>query len=798
MDEENYRRHFRALTSFSPHDYQLRVARRLFEGRNLLLRAPTGAGKTLAVLAPFFAEGWKAKPCRLIYALPLRTLAQGIYREAESLALKLGRSVTLQTGDQPDDPFFDRGDVIITTYDQILSGLLCAPYGLSARLHNVNAATIAGALVILDEFHLMAPDQAFLTAVAGTHLFKDLCQSVWMTATATAPLQNMLRSVLDVITVPEDPTIERALLDSLPAVTSVTRTLVCECEPLTAQSILNNFNGRSIALVNTVDRAQLLFDALREKLGVGSAIQLILLHSRFFQADRRQKETLVNSLFGPKATGEQAILVATQVIEAGLDISCDQLHTELCPMNSLVQRAGRCARFPGQRGTVHVHPLPAVSRAWLPYGNLDGEATVLARTRELLSGVRSLRLDPVLLEEWIQQVHAKDDEQAVRPGLQSRTEDVLDLVFQIAVRRNSAGVAHLIRGDDNESIRALISAEEDLPQTPGQRESISLPRWSLAPHLNCADARGWYWDGTDDSPWKPLTSSSQLAATYAVCLDPRVARYDADCGLRLGLPGKIVSPRRVEPKRPGYAPLREESWLNHARMVASEAERRVARQGGPGTLLAAGLTRRYGLSPNHLRVAARASGALHDLGKLQMPWQEWAKAIQSSKDPSYRMTVPLAHTDFDPDNPSDRQRERSLPKRRPPHAVASAYWSLSVLEDLYSGLPENMRFHIVSASLAAIVSHHGGFLPGDSGLDLGIFPFIAGWKVMLEQSTGCRPHEKNVTELAKYSDKKGLLSQCLDATTGRAKLARWWPLVAYLMRIVRLSDQRATSEWTCG
>ena len=54
--------------------------------------------------------------------------------------------VTLQTGEQPDDPFFDRGHIIVTTYDQVLSGLLCGPYGLSNRLHNVNAAAIAGAL----------------------------------------------------------------------------------------------------------------------------------------------------------------------------------------------------------------------------------------------------------------------------------------------------------------------------------------------------------------------------------------------------------------------------------------------------------------------------------------------------------------------------------------------------------------------------------------------------------------------------------------------------------------------------
>jgi CRISPR-associated endonuclease/helicase Cas3 len=143
LNEESYRRHFSTVTSFSPHDYQVEVAKWLYDGRNVLLRAPTGAGKTWAALAPFVWEDWTARPARLIYALPLRTLAQGIYREALDLARRLSKPtepelnessrevvspfVTIQTGEQPEDPFFDRGRIIITTYDQLLSGLLCGP-----------------------------------------------------------------------------------------------------------------------------------------------------------------------------------------------------------------------------------------------------------------------------------------------------------------------------------------------------------------------------------------------------------------------------------------------------------------------------------------------------------------------------------------------------------------------------------------------------------------------------------------------------------------------------------------------
>ena len=812
--ESDYRSHFERLTELQPFDYQIEVARLLFDGRNVLLRAPTGAGKTWAVLAPFLFDAWKARTTRLIYALPLRTLAQGIYEQARRAAESLGHPteptfdengrekiaayVTLQTGEQPDDQFFDRGRIIVTTYDQVLSGLLDGPYGLSDRLHNINAAAIAGALVVFDEFHLMPAQKAFLTAAAGLHLFRDLCQSVWMTATATHPLQAVLREALDTVPVPATPEETARLHAELPSVREVRRVLVFEDAPLVTDAVLKFVEGRSIVLANTVGRAQDLYQAISAEVQRrGLKIPVLLLHARFFKQDLWKKEADLRKLFGRDAAGS-AILVATQVIEAGIDISCDHLHTELCPMNSLVQRAGRCARFPKETGTVHVYPLPNDPRSWLPYGDPGGEDPALSRTRELLARVGAAVIDPKITAEWVEEVHSADDAHAVQILWTVRERECLDRIHRKAILRdNGFGVADLIRGDDNDSLRVIVACEENRPETPAKREAISLRRWSLVQYLDGIHELGWFWDSASDEPtWRPLRTRDDLSLTYALCLRPEFAQYTEDAGLIVGIPGNKESPLREPPRRPGYAPLREETWVHHARCVADEAARRMERECQPDGLLAAGLSARYQLSRPAVLEAARACALLHDLGKLQAGWQEWARAAMHAKRPSYVFDAPLAHTDFNSEDEQDRQREREVSKiaPRPAHAPASAFYSLKLIPKLVPQTPDSIRKQVASACLAAVLAHHGGWVPGREKFAHMIGELAVAWKSVLSETLGDAFESDRLLWPAQQPDRHGLLSEFLNSTVSPDALTDWWPLVGYLTRTLRLSDQRATAE----
>jgi len=807
FNEQLYRQHFERTTERQPFDYQVEVARLLFGGCNVLLRAPTGAGKTWAVLAPFLFDRWKARPTRLIYALPLRTLAQGVFEEARKAAFKLahktvGPFVTLQTGEEPNDQFFDRGTVVVTTYDQVLSGLLDGPYGLSDRLHNINAAAIAGALVVFDEFHLMPAQKAFLTAVAGLHLFRDLCQSVWMTATATKPLEKVLREALNTAQVPATPEETDRLHSELPSVRNVSRNLQVENSELSASAVLKFPEGRSIVLANTVARAQDLYRNIAQALhDEHSDTPVLLLHSRFFKQDRQKKEAELRKLLGPGAKSP-AILVATQVIEAGIDISCDHLHTELCPMSSLVQRAGRCARFPFETGIVHVYNLPDEARSWLPYGDLNDEDPTLGRTRQLLARIGSAVINPKITAEWVEEVHAADDAQALRTPWVSRVTECVDRIHRKAILRDrKIGVADLIRGDDSDSLRVIVAYEKNLPETPAKREAISLARWSLARHLDSVREIGWFWDSTGDEPiWRSLRSPDDLRLTYALCLRPEFAQYTEDAGLILGISGATESPPREPPPRPGYAPLKAETWIDHARRVAAETARRMDRECSPDGFLAVGLSARYQLSRPAVLEAARACALLHDLGKLQAGWQEWARAAMHAKRPSYVFDAPLAHTDFNSDDPQDRQREREVSKiaPRPAHAPASAFYGQAPIVEMLATAPPVLLRQLAAACLSAILAHHGGWLPPPEkgGIGMGIQKLDGTWIASLGE-LDLFALDPEVRSLTNDSNKYRRMQELLKCVEHQKHMANFWPLIAYLTRVLRLSDRRATSEHSC-
>lgn len=97
----------------------------------------------------------------------------------------------------------------------------------------------------------------------------------------------------------------------------------------------------TLAIVNRVKRAQDLHSALERSIKQRERPLpvLALVHSRFRPADRKREMDKVAS-----CETQDIIVVATQAVEAGVDISAAVLFTELAPWSSMVQRFGRANR----------------------------------------------------------------------------------------------------------------------------------------------------------------------------------------------------------------------------------------------------------------------------------------------------------------------------------------------------------------------------------------------------------------------------------------------------------------------
>lgn len=128
---------------------------------------------------------------------------------------------------------------------------------------------------------------------------------------------------------------------------------------------------KTLIVVNQVQRAQKIYGELKTLLDLDDS-KIVLLHSRFTNLDRKENEERAISLLPHKCNGQlvipdtSGVVVSTQVLEAGIDFSAELLLTELAPADSLIQRAGRCARYEGEKGEMIVFPVED-EKGYLPY-----------------------------------------------------------------------------------------------------------------------------------------------------------------------------------------------------------------------------------------------------------------------------------------------------------------------------------------------------------------------------------------------------------------------------------------------
>jgi len=777
--------------------FQTKPAEYLLNSKNVILQTPTGSGKTKAALFPYLLARQQGLdfPRRMLYCVPMRVLARSFLDDLKKDERYAALDARLQTGEQQDDRWL-KGEITFATIDQVLSSFLNIPYSLSLRQSNVNAGAVVSSYLVFDEFHLLDPSSTLPTTLEMLRMLKGITPFILMTATFSGKMLDRLASLLEAEVV----TVSKEELPRVPTQKDKRRQFHRIEAPLTAEAVLKHHRTRSIAICNTVERAQKLYEGLCTC--TGSGVQIILLHSRFLREDRLKKEDDVRRLFGKdREKGGSVILVATQVIEVGLDITCEVMHTEVAPASAILQRAGRCARFEHEKGDVYVYQVPLNRRGepnYVPY--VSEQATLTWKTWEALPLFEKENMDFLAEQCLVNQVHADADGRMLN-GLEQAHYDHHKKMKK-AIGQQEIGLARsLIRHDD--SVTVLVHPDPMAIENPYDLEGFSLFYGTLHGQLKEWQEVGlpneempWLLkyprekDNKEDEDrpifydWIPVRDHQELKCSAIHVVNPLLIKYDSCLGFRFAFGGGFQSPFQrsqaagtgVEQQR-GY---RRESYQEHIQKMLAVYQTRLSVE---MAYAASRLEQQIGLPARSLDLAVRLSIALHDVGKMDRRWQGWAKEWQKR----IRMSVPedymLAHTDYNPDDPYHKKVEAEMPGSRPPHAAEGAVAVFKVLYQLLRA-PEqdDPRFKLMKAIFSAIVRHHSP--KADSYKSFDLHPAV---RTTLAQVLVDLGADEQVSQVLVMSKKPQPICGFLVQPDARDELLAYFLIV----RALRLADQGA-------
>jgi CRISPR-associated endonuclease/helicase Cas3 len=320
---------------------------------NLILRAPTGSGKTDAAL--MWAQSNQRNNGRVFYVLPNRASINSMYLRLkeyfgeENVGLLHSRVASAIYSMRESDKDLDSklaDQHIARTLNSLAREMwfpirVCTPhqilrYTLQGKGWDAMLSEFPNSCFIFDEFHAYDPVITGLTIASAKFVIKHGSSCLFLSATMPHFLEKFLKSELpDIGSIRPDPAnvsdkqildLKRHALGKLDGdILSNIETIVKEIDK--AESTL--------IVCNHVLTAQLVYDKIKGEIKDGT----VLLHSRFSRRDRNDIEQKLGKPPLPK------VLISTQVVEVSLNIDFEQGFFEPAPIDALIQRLGRVNRF---------------------------------------------------------------------------------------------------------------------------------------------------------------------------------------------------------------------------------------------------------------------------------------------------------------------------------------------------------------------------------------------------------------------------------------------------------------------
>jgi len=317
--------------------------------KNIIAIAQTGMGKTEAGL--YWIGNNKG-----FFILPLKTAINAIYErckkhftDEEKTTKQLGllhgdnlayyieqsKEKEKETTENNDEKMFTyyretkkySQPINISTPDQLFD------FVFKYNSYEFKATILSYSKLVIDEIQMYSPDVlAYL--INGIKMVSDLGGKFCILTATLAPFVKDLFEVSGV------------KIDEYQEFVNENKRHFVEVkkEEIDIELIRKNYlekKGKVLVVCNTIKKAQEIYAELKDLKNIN------LFHSRYIKVDRKKKEDEIlefaeNSV--NRKDNSHGIWIATQVVEASLDIDFDYLYTELSDINGLFQRFGRCNR----------------------------------------------------------------------------------------------------------------------------------------------------------------------------------------------------------------------------------------------------------------------------------------------------------------------------------------------------------------------------------------------------------------------------------------------------------------------
>ena len=406
------------------------------------LTAPTGSGKTLAMLAFALKHAIERRLRRIIIVLPYLSIIEqtaSIYRsifesnfgqhyvlEHHSLAEvglektksdSEGKSGELETTERQRRLLAENWDapLIITTSVQMLESLFSNRPSACRKLHRLSRSVI-----LFDEVQTLPANLAVPTLAALSHLAHGYGSSV-VFSTATQPaFQHLHEKVKSQSTTGWQP--NKIVSDPQFLFNNMKRTRVSWDKPdegISWDGLADNLKkySQTLCIVNIKRHARILWENL------GESEQAFHLSTNLCPAHRKiVLDTVCSRLLNKKPVH----LVATQCIEAGVDVDFPVVYRAYAPLEAIIQAAGRCNREGRQEtpGEVHVfQPLIEGHEKEFPddYYSQAAQITKMLLRRH---GADKMLLDnPDFITSYYRELY-----DISKPEAMNRTQRLLDYV----------------------------------------------------------------------------------------------------------------------------------------------------------------------------------------------------------------------------------------------------------------------------------------------------------------------------------------------------------------------------------